>query len=220
MNLYGWSKHLFDLALVERRRREREDAAAMGRTEVLQRVRPERVSQGRDDEPCSPRCSTTQRPASRCGCSSRTATASRDGEQQPRFHLCRRRGGGGALDAGDAARHPASSMSEPARRAASSDLITAMFAALGRAPNIEYVDMPAAKSAANISISPQAEVDKLRRAGYNAGFTPLEDAVRRYVTEFLDRAGPLSLTCSDFDKQSCQNIAAADRALRRRSDAR
>jgi ADP-L-glycero-D-manno-heptose 6-epimerase len=33
----------------------------------------------------------------------------------------------------------------------------------------------------------QAPVENLRRwAGYNAGFTGLEDAVARYVTEFLD----------------------------------
>jgi len=34
----------------------------------------------------------------------------------------------------------------------------------------------------------QASVENLRRAGYNAGFTPLATAVRRYVGEFLDRA--------------------------------
>jgi len=33
----------------------------------------------------------------------------------------------------------------------------------------------------------QARVENLRRAGYNAGFTPLEDAVDRYVTSYLDR---------------------------------
>ena len=66
------------------------------------------------------------------------------------------------------------------------DLITAMFAALGRAPNIEYIDMPAAIRD-SYQYFTQAEVAKLRRAGYNAGFTPLEDAVRRYVTQFLDR---------------------------------
>jgi len=27
----------------------------------------------------------------------------------------------------------------------------------------------------------------LRRAGYNAGFTPLEAAVGQYVTDYLDR---------------------------------
>ena len=34
----------------------------------------------------------------------------------------------------------------------------------------------------------QAEVGNLRRAGYNAGFTSLEEAVKRYVTQFLDTA--------------------------------
>jgi ADP-L-glycero-D-manno-heptose 6-epimerase len=33
----------------------------------------------------------------------------------------------------------------------------------------------------------QADVAKLQSAGYNAGFTPLEDAVRSYVTQYLDR---------------------------------
>jgi ADP-L-glycero-D-manno-heptose 6-epimerase len=33
----------------------------------------------------------------------------------------------------------------------------------------------------------QAEVANLQRAGYNAGFAPLEDTVRRYVTQYLDR---------------------------------
>ena len=33
-----------------------------------------------------------------------------------------------------------------------------------------------------------AEVANLQRAGYNAGFASLEDSVRRYVTQFLDRA--------------------------------
>ena len=34
----------------------------------------------------------------------------------------------------------------------------------------------------------EAEGRSLQRAGYNAGFTALEDSVRRYVTQFLDRA--------------------------------
>jgi ADP-L-glycero-D-manno-heptose 6-epimerase len=33
----------------------------------------------------------------------------------------------------------------------------------------------------------QASVEKLQRAGYNAGFMALEDAVGRYVTGFLDQ---------------------------------
>jgi ADP-L-glycero-D-manno-heptose 6-epimerase len=34
----------------------------------------------------------------------------------------------------------------------------------------------------------QSEVDRLQRAGYNGGFTALEDAVDAYVKGFLDRA--------------------------------
>ena len=33
----------------------------------------------------------------------------------------------------------------------------------------------------------QANVEKLRRAGYNGGFTPLEEAVSRYVGRHLDQ---------------------------------
>ncbi len=67
------------------------------------------------------------------------------------------------------------------------DLITAMFRALGRAPNIEYIDMPPAIRE-QYQYFTQAKVENLRRAGYNAGFTPLEEAVERYVTAYLDRS--------------------------------
>ena len=67
------------------------------------------------------------------------------------------------------------------------DLIGAMFAALGRAPAIEYIDMPA-EIRDSYQYFTQAETGNLRRAGYNAAFTPLEDAVRHYVTTYLDRA--------------------------------
>jgi ADP-L-glycero-D-manno-heptose 6-epimerase len=66
------------------------------------------------------------------------------------------------------------------------DLISAMFHALGRAPNIEYVDMPP-EIRDQYQYFTQAKVENLRRAGYNAGFTPLEDAVGRYVTSFLNQ---------------------------------
>ena len=39
MNLYGWSKQLFDLAVVERVRRERKASAAMGGSEIFQCIR-------------------------------------------------------------------------------------------------------------------------------------------------------------------------------------
>jgi ADP-L-glycero-D-manno-heptose 6-epimerase len=66
------------------------------------------------------------------------------------------------------------------------DLMLALFAALGREPNIEYIDMPE-QIRDSYQYFTQAETANLRRAGYNANFTALEDAVRHYVTTFLDR---------------------------------
>jgi ADP-L-glycero-D-manno-heptose 6-epimerase len=66
------------------------------------------------------------------------------------------------------------------------DLITAVFVALGRAPHIEYIDMPL--SIRNqYQYFTQAKIENLRRAGYNAGFTPLEPAVDCYVNSFLNQ---------------------------------
>ncbi len=66
------------------------------------------------------------------------------------------------------------------------DLITAIYAAIGKQPNIEYIDMPD-QIRSQYQYFTQAEVANLQRAGYNAGFAPLEELVRRYVTQFLDR---------------------------------
>jgi ADP-L-glycero-D-manno-heptose 6-epimerase len=66
------------------------------------------------------------------------------------------------------------------------DLAVAMFAALGREPMIEYVDMPLALRPRYQNYT-ESKVENLRRAGYNADFTSLEEGVGRYVTEFLDR---------------------------------
>jgi ADP-L-glycero-D-manno-heptose 6-epimerase len=66
------------------------------------------------------------------------------------------------------------------------DLVTAMYAAVGKPPNIEYVEMPA-QIRNQYQYFTQAEVANLQGAGYNAGFAPLEDSVHRYVTQFLDR---------------------------------
>jgi len=66
------------------------------------------------------------------------------------------------------------------------DMITAMFKALKRPPNIEYIDMPEAIRG-QYQYFTQARVENLRRAGYNADFTPLGEAVARYVNGYLDR---------------------------------
>ncbi len=66
------------------------------------------------------------------------------------------------------------------------DLILAAYDALGAAPKIEYVDMPQ-QIRGSYQYFTEAEVDRLRGAGYNGGFTALEDAVGGYVRDFLDR---------------------------------
>jgi ADP-L-glycero-D-manno-heptose 6-epimerase len=66
------------------------------------------------------------------------------------------------------------------------EMIEAMFAALNRAPNIDYVDMPE-QIRGSYQYFTQSEMGRLRKAGYNAGFTPLEAAVKDYVTRYLDR---------------------------------
>jgi ADP-L-glycero-D-manno-heptose 6-epimerase len=67
------------------------------------------------------------------------------------------------------------------------DLITALFGALGSSSRIEYVDMPE-NIRGQYQYFTQAHVESLLHAGYNAGFTSLEEGVRRYVTQFLDTA--------------------------------
>ena len=66
------------------------------------------------------------------------------------------------------------------------DLMLSAYAALGRAPNIEYIDMPE-QIRGSYQYFTEADVDRLQRAGYNGGFTRLEDAVDAYVNGFLDR---------------------------------
>jgi ADP-L-glycero-D-manno-heptose 6-epimerase len=67
------------------------------------------------------------------------------------------------------------------------DMIGAMFKALGRPADIEYIEMPDAIRN-QYQYFTQARVENLRGAGYNAGFMPLESAVGQYVTGYLDRA--------------------------------
>jgi ADP-L-glycero-D-manno-heptose 6-epimerase len=67
------------------------------------------------------------------------------------------------------------------------DLMLAAYAALGTRANIQYIDMPE-QIRGSYQYFTESEVDRLHGAGYNGGFTPLENAVRLYVTDYLDRA--------------------------------
>ncbi|MCP3445632.1 ADP-glyceromanno-heptose 6-epimerase [Bradyrhizobium sp. CCGUVB14] len=66
------------------------------------------------------------------------------------------------------------------------DLMLATYAALGTKANIEYIDMPE-QIRGSYQYFTESKVDRLHRAGYNGGFTTLEDAVKAYVGDYLDR---------------------------------
>jgi len=67
------------------------------------------------------------------------------------------------------------------------DMMLAAYAALGTAANIRYVEMPASIRD-SYQYFTQAKVGRLQRAGYNGGFTALEEAVDLYIKGYLDRA--------------------------------
>ncbi len=64
------------------------------------------------------------------------------------------------------------------------DLARAVFAALGRPERIEYFPMPE-KLRGKYQYWTEASLAKLRAAGYNAPMTSLEEGVARYVQGFL-----------------------------------
>ena len=69
------------------------------------------------------------------------------------------------------------------------DLINALGTACGRAPNIEFVDIPP-EIRPNYQYFTEATLTRLRQAGYNAPFTPLEAAVTDLVTHHLAQSDP------------------------------
>jgi ADP-L-glycero-D-manno-heptose 6-epimerase len=64
------------------------------------------------------------------------------------------------------------------------ELARAIFAALGREPRIEYMDMPEAIRD-KYQYFTEAHIGKLLATGYPAPMTRLEDAVRDYVVNYL-----------------------------------
>jgi ADP-L-glycero-D-manno-heptose 6-epimerase len=62
------------------------------------------------------------------------------------------------------------------------DLVNAVGAAVGRRPNIGFIDTPV-ELRAQYQYFTQADITKLRRAGFTAPFRSLEDGVRDYVVQ-------------------------------------
>ena len=69
------------------------------------------------------------------------------------------------------------------------DLARAVCAAAGAEPIVDFVDMPPALHGQYQSFT-QAPVERLRAAGYVTPFTPLEVGVTRYVRDYLVKPDP------------------------------
>jgi len=69
------------------------------------------------------------------------------------------------------------------------DLAAAVYRAVGREPQIEYVDTPPELRGVYQYLT-EARMERLRGAGYSRPATPLEDGVRDYVQTYLAAADP------------------------------
>jgi ADP-L-glycero-D-manno-heptose 6-epimerase len=185
MNLYGWSKHLFDMAVIDRATRgERLPPQWVG-LKFFNVFGPNEYHKGTMMSVLARRFADikTGRPVQLFK-SHREGIA--DGDQRRDFiyvddvvrvvmWLLATRGVSGLFNVGTGASR------------SFKDMMLAAYAALGASPNIQYIDMPE-QIRGSYQYFTQSEVDRLRSAGYNGGFTGLEDAVDLYVKGFLDRA--------------------------------
>ena len=69
------------------------------------------------------------------------------------------------------------------------DLVAAVFSAMGREREIEYIDMPDAVREQYQYLT-EAKMDKLRQAGCPLKFPSLEESIHDYVSGYLQKADP------------------------------
>jgi ADP-L-glycero-D-manno-heptose 6-epimerase len=184
MNLYGWSKHLFDLALAERAAKGEKLPPQWAGLKFFNVFGPNEYHKGTMMSVLARRFNDVRagRPVQLFK-SHRDGIA--DGDQRRDF-----------IYVDDAVRVLMWLLATPSisglfnvgtgTARSFRDLILAAYAALAAKPNIEYVDMPEAIRG-SYQYFTQSDVDRLQGAGYNGGFTALEDAVETYVKSFLDR---------------------------------
>ena len=185
MNLYGWSKHLFDQALVARYVKNETLPPRWVGLKFFNVYGPNEYHKGamasvlakvferaKSGEPV--RLFKSHRDGIADGEQRRDFIYVEDAVAVLRWHLDRGTANG-IFNVG-------TGKAESFR-----DMITAMFAALKRPPNIEYVDMPE-QIRGQYQYFTQAETENLRRAGFDGQFMPLANAVERYVTGYLDCA--------------------------------
>src|SRR5689334_2152609 len=185
MNLYGWSKHLFDMAIIDRVTRREKLPPQWAGLKFFNVFGPNEYHKGTMMSVLARRFADIKagRPVQLFK-SHRAGIA--DGDQRRDF-----------IYVDDVVRVMMWLLATPTvsglfnvgtgKARSFKDLILSAYAALGIKPNIQYTDMPEAIRG-SYQYFTQSEVDRLRGAGYNGGFTALEDAVALYVTNYLDCA--------------------------------
>src|ERR1700735_2790770 len=185
MNLYGWSKHLFDMAVMERAARAEKLPPQWAGLKFFNVFGPNEYHKGAMMSVLAKRFDDIRGGRTIELFKSHRAGIA-DGDQRRDF-----------IYVDDAVRVVMWLLATPSvsgifnvgtgTARSLRDLLLAAYAALGAAPNIRYVDMPASIRD-SYQYFTQGEVGRLTRAGYNGGFTALEDAVGLYVKGYLDRA--------------------------------
>jgi ADP-L-glycero-D-manno-heptose 6-epimerase len=183
MNLYGWSKHLFDLALVDRATKKQKLPPQWAGLKFFNVFGPNEYHKGEMMSLVAKRFDDVRQ-----GRTVKLFKSHRpgigDGEQRRDF-----------IYVDDAVSVVRWLMQTPSvsglfnvgtgQARSFRDLIESLFRAMRKEPRIEYIDMPESIRG-QYQYFTQASVENLRRAGYNGGFTRLEDSVARYATQFLD----------------------------------
>ncbi len=187
LNLYGWSKHLFDRWIARQIADEGERPPQWAGLKFFNVYGPNEYHKG-------PQASVASHlfPVARAGETARLFRSHlagiADGEQRRDFvwvedcvevvlWLLRTPGVSGLFNCG----------SGEARTFA--DLARTVYRALGREPAIAYVPMPEAIQA-HYQYFTEARLERLRAAGYDRPLTRLEDGVAAYVRGYLDTPDP------------------------------
>jgi ADP-L-glycero-D-manno-heptose 6-epimerase len=183
MNLYGWSKHLFDMVVVERACRGEKLPPQWAGLKFFNVFGPNEYHKGTMMSVLARRFDDIK-----CGRAVELFKSHRDGiadgDQRRDF-----------IYVDDVVRVVMWLFATPAvsglfnvgtgKARSFKDLMLSAYAALNASPNIRYIDMPLSIRN-SYQYFTQGKVDRLQRAGYNGGFTPLEDAVGLYVNNYLD----------------------------------
>ena len=183
MNLYGWSKHLFDMAVIERVNRGDKLPPQWAGLKFFNVFGPNEYHKGTMMSVLARRFDDI-----RAGRGIDLFKSHRDGiadgDQKRDF-----------IYVDDVVRVVMWLLATPSvsglfnvgtgKARSFKDLMLSAYAALGLKPDIRYIDMPVSIRD-SYQYFTQSEVDRLQRAGYNGGFTALEEAVGLYVKGYLD----------------------------------